>query len=171
MDGVITSRATWKGRLETVEVSFDPDIVSYEDLVRAADGMDCATAVFARDDAQLATAQAIVGERARPLGERSTDIANSDAHQFRHLRATPMIHLPLTEAQANKTNAALQLDEDPALWLSPRQRVSLARINALIAAGHADALDSLVFPSDPKQLAAYADQLEAWLTELEAEGQ
>ena len=160
IQGVVTARAAWKDRHEVVELAFDPSIVSYGALVRAADAMDCATAVFAHDDSQLAAASAIVEARARRLGERSRPIPNSDAHQFRYLRATPMIHLPLTEAQANKVNAALQARQDPAVWLSPRQRVQFRQIQAMIAAGQGDALDGLIFPTDPKGLAVYSDRLD-----------
>lgn len=165
----MTSRATWKGRLETVEVSFDPAVVSYEDLVRAADQMDCATAVFAHNDEQLTAARDLVGERARPLGDRSADIANTDAHQFRHLRATPMIHLPLTEAQANKVNAALQAGDDPTGWLSPRQAALLRQIEAALDADP-DGLDGLILPSDPSELAAYSYTLADRLPGHAAEG-
>ncbi|MEM9414184.1 MAG: hypothetical protein AAGA29_01745 [Planctomycetota bacterium] len=169
IEGVVTARAAWKGRVEVVELTFDPAIVSYEDLVRAADGMGCATAVYAHDDEQLAAAQARVGDRALPLGEASTDIENADAHQFRHLRATPMIHLPLTEAQANKVNASLQADRDATRWLSPRQLDLLRQIEAAIAA-KPDALDGLIFPSDPALLRAYADTLSTRLNGVTADG-
>lgn len=171
IEGVITARAAWKNGLEVVELSFNPEIISYEDLVRAADRMDCATAIFAHDDEQLAIAQQHVTDRAGELGDASTPIENTDAHQFRHLRATPLIHLPLTEAQANKVNAAIQQSKDPAFWLSPRQQALLVRIAALIDAGHAEAFEEFIFPSDPEQVLAYADALDALLAQLEAAGQ
>ncbi|XAL99695.1 hypothetical protein OT109_19215 [Phycisphaeraceae bacterium D3-23] len=111
-----------------------------------------------------------MGERAQPIGEASADIANTDAHQFRHLRATPMIHLPLTEAQANKVNAALQQNQNPSMWLSPLQRALLTKIESALTA-NADALDGLIFPSDPAALRGYADRLDAKLAEFVAPGQ
>lgn len=171
IEGVVTARAAWKDRLEVVELSFDPEVVSYADLVRMADGMDCATAVFAHDAEQLAAARERVGDRAQPLGDTSTPIANTDAHQFRHLRATPMFHLPLTDAQANKVNASLQADRDPRLWLSPRQLATLDRIRQAIDAGHVGAFADLCFPEDPGTLATYSDALQARLEEVPGESE
>ncbi len=166
IEGVVTARAAWKGGLEVVELGFDPQVVSYADLVRLADGMDCATAVLAHDEEQLRIATERVGDRATMLQGRTRPIANDDAHQFRHLRATPLFHLPLTEAQASKVNAALYADRDPALWLSPRQRAYLERLRAAYDAGHAEDLADLIVPDDPAALAAYQDALNERLDRL-----
>lgn len=125
--GVRTTRPGFAGGHEVVEVVYDPAQVSLAELDAAG-----------RD-----------GAGARRSSERSVRAA-PDSDDKRQLRAHPLRHLPMTEAQRTKVNAALGARLDPGAWLSPRQRRLAA---ALLAApgrrwpkpegGLAEALDRL----------------------------
>jgi len=125
LDGVVATRAGSLEGLETVDLSFDPALISYSELVRKASGLRCASRVFARSGEQLREAGRVVGERAVRSDEPARDAAASD--QKYYLQHSPLQSLPLTPLQATRVNAALAAGEDPAQWLSPRQRTLAAR--------------------------------------------
>ncbi len=131
LDGVLGTRAAWLDGKEVVEVVFDPTRLTYEDLLNKAQGMECASTVFARDDAQMAVAKAAVAARAVRSDADAKDAEASD--QKHALRASPLRHVPMTPAQAVKVNAALAAQADPANWLSPAQRDAAERIAKLDA--------------------------------------
>jgi hypothetical protein len=97
--GVRTTRPGFAGGHEVVEVVYDPGQVSLAALDAAG-----------RD-----------GAGARRSSERSVRPA-PDSDDKRQLRAHPLRHLPMTEAQRTKVNAELGARGDPGRWLSPRQR-------------------------------------------------
>ncbi|MEM9345985.1 MAG: VPGUxxT family thioredoxin-like (seleno)protein, type 2 [Planctomycetota bacterium] len=167
IDGVVNARAGWAGGAEVVELTFDPAVVSYEKLVKAADSQRCAIRVYAANAAQKETAAAVVGTRAADA-TRVRDIGNTDAHQYCHLRRTALIHLPLTAAQATKANAAIEAGKSPLPYLSHQQAELFKRVKTLMAAGHAKAFHDHILPEDPSALALYQHNLLALVETLEA---
>ena len=167
IDGVVSARAGWAGGAEVVEVVYDPALVSYKKLVAAVDSERCASRVYTQDASEMKEAKAIVGDRARGAAT-VRDIANTDAHQFRHLRRTALIHLPLSPAQATKANAAIEAGRSPLGYLSPGQVYTLKQIKKLKETGHGKAFDSLIFPTQSDQLAAYNTQLQQLMRKLES---
>ncbi len=118
--GVVASRTGHLGGSEVVELEFDPDSVSYRDLVREARRRGCADRVFAEDASQRAIAEEVFG-----------DAVTTDAGRLRVSRArdqkyyvgrSPLQDLDLTPRQAVRVNAAVAVGLDPAPHLSPRQR-------------------------------------------------
>ncbi|MBI1374921.1 MAG: hypothetical protein GC159_19560 [Phycisphaera sp.] len=162
IDGVVGVRAAFAQGQEAVEVTYDPAVVKYENLVDSAQSMQCASTVFAHDEAQLAAAKAKVGSRASRFDGEARSAPESD--HMHTLRATSYSYLPLTSMQAMKVNAALTARDAKALerWLSPRQ---IAQHQQVIDALRTDPdrLADLTAPSDPGLLADYAAKLDARL--------
>jgi len=124
LPGVVGTTAAWLGGREAVEVRFDPHVVSYSDLLRAARARDCAHAVFARGADEAQAAAEVFGDAVR---ETDAPIRRADeADQKRHLRASELAGLDLTPMQRTRVNAALANGTDPLRWLSPRQRAEAA---------------------------------------------
>jgi hypothetical protein len=144
LDGVVATRAGWLARREVVEVTFDPKVLPYADLVRKAKAAGCTAPVFARSDAQLHTARTIVGEKAvRNGGEIRHEAKDT---KFR-LRKTPLRHVPMLEILAVRANAALggrgakgSPADRAAAVLAPSQRALLALVRKHPEAGWPDAV-------------------------------
>jgi hypothetical protein len=102
---------------EVVEVSFDPNVISYDTLVETADKMRCNRKIFTRDEGQQESAQRVVGDRAVQSGNPVVQ----DTQPKYHLLHTRLRHVPLTGLQASRVNSAIWAHHDPDYFLSPRQ--------------------------------------------------
>lgn len=122
--GVVASRTGSLGRREVVEVQYDPDVVSYAQLLEAAKEQGCADHVFVRGARQEETARRVFG-RSVEVSEGRVRAA-SDANQRYYLRNSSLRSLALTPRQSLRVNAALGTRRDPTVHLSPAQR-SMAR--------------------------------------------
>ena len=161
---MVHTRSGWLDGLEVVEVTFDPTIVTYDSILKAAVEKDCATRVWAHNDTQFEKAKAAVGDRARTLNERAKDAKPAD--QLFALGRAPHQYLPLTPMQATKVNADLRQRRKPERWLSPRQKQLLQRI--ITALDHdANALATLSRPSDINKLGDYHTRLVAMLNRID----
>ncbi len=123
--GILSSRTGVLGGSEVVELRFDPDVISYSQLLAEAERRACANSVFAHSSSQLAAARAVFGA-AVELRENGLRPA-SERDQKYYLRRSPLRQLELTPRQALRVNAALAAGLDPEAQLSPRQRERLAR--------------------------------------------
>ena len=87
------------------------------------------------------------------------------ADQKYYLRQTPLIHLPLTEYQATKINAALKNKQPYESWLSGRQ---LGLLNDILTVVKSEptALSDWTYPAKSGQLADYWNRLEDHLVAL-----
>ncbi|MCH7814563.1 MAG: thioredoxin family protein [Planctomycetes bacterium] len=129
--GVIKTRPGFLNDLEVVEAEFDPAVIDYAALLKLADRKNCAAQVFTRSAGQQRTAEELVGPRA----VRDDQAIRVDQTPKYYLAQTPLRHLPLTELQATRVNAALQ-PGGPApteadafrRFLSPRQLALLEKI-------------------------------------------
>ncbi|TMA25246.1 MAG: peptide-methionine (S)-S-oxide reductase [Deltaproteobacteria bacterium] len=128
LEGVVATRAGFLDGEESVELSFDPRVISYPELVKRAAALKCATRVFARSEAQLGAARRLVGGRAVRSDETARAARRSD--QEFYLGRSTLRFLPLTPLQATRVNASLGSGGDPARWLSPRQRTLAGEIDA-----------------------------------------
>lgn len=124
MPGVVASRTGFVAGREVVEVTYDPRVVSYDQLVRAARTSGAATGAITRTAQEQTSAKAIFGARSLETGERLRPSTKDDKKQ---LQGTPWAKLKLTPAQASRVNAAVGRGEDPTPWLSPTQRAQLGR--------------------------------------------
>ena len=164
--GVKQTDSAWVGAKEVVHVKYDPEKVSYSELLQSATAMKCASTVFTHDSQQAAVARQQGHNDVAPLDAGDERRAKPSDQKY-YLRQTEYRHLPLTALQATKINAALHRQGDAEAVLSPRQRALLERIRNAIA-GDAHALDAVVFPEQSTQLAAYQQQLMARLKALES---
>jgi copper chaperone CopZ len=156
IDGVVTTRASYYENQETVDVAFDPTIVSIEDLVKAADAGHCADTVYVHGDVPLVHARSALNERAKPA--KATPKAAPASDQNYWIAQSSMRFLPLTPMQAMKVNSAVHLNQDAKRWLSPRQVALLAMIEAALQR-NPKALDGLTRPDSIDGLPKYEDQL------------
>jgi len=125
LDGVLKTRPGWLGPGEVVEVTFDPEVVTYRTLLDHARAKDCTKAVYTRTDAQHEVAQEVVGDKAK----RSDEAIRVEGNKY-YLTRSALRSLPLTEAQAARVHAGLVKGEWKR-WLSPRQRGLLERLEAV----------------------------------------
>tara|TARA_R110002126_G_scaffold106107_3_gene240844 strand:+ start:21764 stop:22462 length:699 start_codon:yes stop_codon:yes gene_type:complete len=156
LEGVIETRAAWRGHQEVVELTYDPARIEYSTLLKSAQELDCASTVFAHDDEQLATARKLVGDRAVLAEGDARPAKDSDRHY--ELRKSALHHVPLTPMQRTKVNAALGSNGKPEAWLSPRQKETLGAIEELLDSD-AKALDEVTPAESLSQLGAYIDAL------------
>lgn len=124
IEGVLSTHAGFLDGREVVEVTYDPAVVSFDRLVKAAAGMQCATNVFTRSDEQHRAARAIVGDAARRSDVAVRPAPESD--QKHSTRGTVYAGVPMTGAQAARVNASLHEGLSPERFLSPSQ-IALAK--------------------------------------------
>ncbi len=157
LDGVLATRSGMMDQDEVVEVVYDPQVLGLDALVRSAQKMDCASAVYAHTADDLDQARKVVGDRAKPAPERARMV---DDDQVKYaLKRTPMARLPLTPMQAAKINADIRLEENPSRWLSPRQLKMLDSVKRLLEEDPA-ALDDFSPPGSIALLAEYQARLQ-----------
>lgn len=166
IDGVLSTRAAWLDGLEVVELEFDPRKVSYEELLREAKQMQCASRVFTRTDAQQAIAAPLVGNDAVRSNEQVRSASESD--QLYQLRHSPLRLLPVTPLQAIRLNSALGTRDDVKQFLSPRQWELAARLSRAMQTDP-DAFAKLKRPSRLDELAAYHEKLIGVIDNVEAQ--
>lgn len=158
IDGVMSTRSGWAGGLEVVQLSYDPDLVEYSKLVKAAQSFKCASKVFAHSDSQLQTATSLVGARAEkfPSGSRAAKLSDQK-YQLRTILGVRS--LPLTSFQSTKINSLIRSPQRAkfAAFLSPRQRALFSEISKELESG--SSLDEFVFPDDDSRLSAYQARL------------
>jgi len=121
LDGVVTTEAGFLDGKEVTRVRYDPATLPLARLIREAERLDCAHALFLPAD-ELATAPA-ARFKPRPLeGYRRAP----ESDQKRQLRGTPAAALELSPAQATKLNAWWRADRERALeFLTGEQRADL----------------------------------------------
>ena len=165
--GVRNTRSAWKSGLEVVQLEFDPQKVSYQELVKEAIKMECATKVFAHSKAQLNVADAVAPGRGELASTKVRDAKQSD--QVYYLRNSVLKFLPMTEWQATKLNGILhrkiterEKRSKIAKILSPRQQKMFAKVERRFRMDP-NSLKGLVWPNKDSQLALYHQKLVAVL--------
>ncbi len=116
LDGVVETKPGWIGKMEVVEVTYDPKVTSIGKLVAKAETCKCALKVFTRSDAQQKLAQALIGERA----VRSDAAIRVDDDKY-YTSRTPLANLPMTPLQATLVNERIGAKKDPSDLLAPSQ--------------------------------------------------
>jgi len=165
--GVRRTRAGWLDGQEVVEVTYDPQLLSFQDLLTTGRADNCANRVWVADALQQAQAQELLGSTVA-VALRDGDVVASDAKtsdQKFYLRRSAVNSLPLTPLQATRANAFLAPDggteakQSLVDILSPRQRALLKRIEAVLSE-KPSALDGLERPDALADLVSYEADLE-----------
>jgi len=115
--GVISTKPGFMGGHEVVELEFNPEIVSFEDLVKKGKLNNVASHIFTVNSGQSAVAKDIVGEGS--VSPRSGFRADSKPKYY--LSGTLYRYVPMTNLQIARVNASLGSLRSPDSFLSPRQ--------------------------------------------------
>jgi hypothetical protein len=117
IDGVISTNPGFMKGYEVVEVEYDPNLISYNDLVNKARHDQVADHVFVKDGNQKNVAEKVVGKSSvSDIGDFRPD---SDPKHY--LSQTIYKYVPMTSLQASRVNVAIGSGGSPDDYLSPRQ--------------------------------------------------
>jgi len=123
IDGVVSTEAGWIGRKEVTLLTYLPSRIPLADLVRKAEAIQCAHAVFLP-----------AGEgRHMDFGKLTPLVLSNyrkakDSDQKKQIQGTSVAKLGLTGAQATKVNAWIRTDPRKAMsFLSPQQAEQVTR--------------------------------------------
>jgi len=122
LDGVVATEPGFMNGHEVVQVKFNPNIISFEKLVKAGSQVSCADQVFTDDAQQKSAAEKVLGKNA--TGNQSNFRADEDLKYY--LSHTVYAHVPMTALQAARANALAGKRKSPTEVLSPKQ-VALAK--------------------------------------------
>ncbi len=118
IDGVVETEAGFMGGREVVKVEYDPFIITYEELVKEAKSVSCASHVYALGEEQKQVASKVVGKKG--VSEASTFRADSEPKYY--LSKTHYQYVPMTSLQAGRINSLIGQQQSPLAFLSPRQQ-------------------------------------------------
>lgn len=159
INGVLRTQAGWIGNKEVVRVVYNPKVVGYSKLLKAARKLECASTVFTHDASQMKIAKAIVGNEAVPLPDKSNQRRVRYTEEKYHLRRQPELrYLPLTQMQLAKINSAVITGEEYRGLLSPRQLELQKQVAAVLKVDQ-KRLAALTVPDDPTKLKQYSEKL------------
>lgn len=122
LDGVVATEPGFMNGHEVVQVKFNPNIISFEKLVKAGSQVQCADQVFTNDTQQKLAAEKVLGKNA--TGNQSTFRLDGDRKYY--LSKTIYRFVPMTALQATRANALVGKGKSPTEILSPKQ-VALAK--------------------------------------------
>lgn len=125
IDGVISTNPGFMKGYEVVKVEYDPDLISYNDLLNKAKHDQVADHVFVKDGIEKNVAENLVGKSS------VSDISNfrPDSDPKHYLSQTIYRYIPMTSLQSSRVNAAIGSGRAPDDYLSPGQRELLKYIN------------------------------------------
>jgi hypothetical protein len=117
IEGVVSTNPGFINGHEAVEVEYDPDLISYSDLLNRAKHDQVADHVFVHDGYRKYVAEKVMGESS------VSDIGDfrPDRDPKHYLSQTIYKYIPMTSLQASRVNAAIGSGRSPDNYLSPRQ--------------------------------------------------
>ena len=125
MNGVIDTLPGFLAGKEVVAVTYDPQVISYKELMKKSVKAGCATQAFTRTDEQQEIAEKILGARA----VRNDNPVKPDKKPRYYLSKSVLRFVPMTSMQAMRVNGRLKSGSHLEL-LSPSQRKLLRSIQA-----------------------------------------
>lgn len=117
IDGVVETDAGFMGGREIVKVDFNPNEISYEDLLKKAKTKSCATHVYSDNLNQQVKAEDIVG--ANQVSGKSKFRLDQETKYY--LYKSSYRYLPMTRLQALKANSLIGKGKSPNHLFSSRQ--------------------------------------------------
>jgi len=128
--GVISTFPGFIGKYEVVRVEFDPEQISYKELITEAKKSGCAERVFTRSKKQHAIAKKLIKDKA----VRNDEKMRPDKEPKYYLFKSKLRFVPMTPLQAARINAQLNRPDHMTL-LSPTQTELLKIIDKNPKAG------------------------------------
>ncbi|MCB9285812.1 MAG: thioredoxin family protein [Lewinellaceae bacterium] len=122
LDGVVATEAGFMDGREVVQVTYNPQAISFAEVVKAGQQARCADRVYTHNEAQKAAASAMLGQ-AKAVSKSSF---RPDREPKYYLSKTPYRFVPMFPLQAARANALIGQGKSPEAVLSPRQ-VALAK--------------------------------------------
>ncbi|MEM7009605.1 MAG: VPGUxxT family thioredoxin-like (seleno)protein, type 2 [Thermodesulfobacteriota bacterium] len=117
VNGVISTEPGFMGGREVVELAYNPDVVSYNELLTAARSNNVASHVYAVNSDQEKVAKQVSGKSSvSQLGAFSPD-----RQPKYYMSGTLYRFVPMTNTQIARVNAAIGSMQSPDIFLSPRQ--------------------------------------------------
>lgn len=126
IDGVISTEPGFMGGREVVKVEFNPESVSFKQLLSLAIKNNVARHVYTDSSTQKKIAEDILGS------ESVSDNGNfrPDSQPKYYMSKTPYRFIPMTPLQASKVNSAIGFKSSPDKFLSERQLMLLNFVKA-----------------------------------------
>ncbi len=118
LDGIISTTPGYMHGHEVVKVDFDPAIISPKTLVAEAKKQECASQIYTRSEDIQSLNQD------NPAIQLEGKFREDQEPQY-YLRHTPYIFVSMLPIQASRINSALGHQQDPSVFLSPRQKLTL----------------------------------------------
>ena len=115
--GVVSTRPGFMGNREVVEVEYDPNVLTFSDLITSARADRIDAAVFTNDGQENGIAAGILGDQS----VMSISAFRPDRTPKYYLSGSLYRHVPMTKTQASRVNAFLSRRLLPDSVLSPRQ--------------------------------------------------
>jgi len=122
LDGVTATKPGFMGGREVVQVNYNPNIISFDDLAEKAKNARCNSHVYTNDASEKVIAKKVVGESS--ISNESKFRLDKDVKYY--LSRTHYRFVPMTEMQAAKVNSQIGAGKSFANYLSPRQ-IALAK--------------------------------------------
>jgi len=117
LDGVVETQAGWMNGKEVVEVTYNPILISYEELLSSANKSSCANHVFTENQKQDTKAENLVGKKR--VSKKSKFRLDKEPKYY--LSNSIYRFIPMTQLQAAKVNSKIGKRQSPEEYLSPRQ--------------------------------------------------
>ena len=115
MQGVQSTQAGYMNGTEVVKVSYDPDQISYAELVSESSKKRCADKVYTDNNEEKSIA------KNKNIPSKGTNKYRVDLQDKYYLSQTEYQNIPMLNIQATKVNALVAKRQSPSDILSPRQ--------------------------------------------------
>lgn len=122
--GVAETEAGFMDGKEVVKFTYNPSLVSYDDILKTAGSAKCADSAYTDDKKEQGLAKKITKREAR-----NTKPYRSDKTPKYYLANTVYQYLPMSTYQSQKINVALGKGNSALDYLSPRQKEMLQYID------------------------------------------
>ncbi|PHN02854.1 VPGUxxT family thioredoxin-like (seleno)protein, type 2 [Flavilitoribacter nigricans] len=131
LEGVVSTRAGFMDGHEVVEVEYNPEVISLDQLIKAGKNSRCADRLYTHDQEQTAAGSRLLGTNK----VASTQTFRSDRQPKYYLFRSHYRAVPMTDLQAARANALMGQGKSPDAVLSPRQ---IAYANSLAVQGRSN---------------------------------
>lgn len=137
LEGVISTVPGFVGGREVVQLEYDPNTITFDELVTKASEQNCAQYVYTENESQKKIASKIVGTSRTA----SSGTFRMDREPKYYMSKTIYQYVPMTPLQATKANSLIGQGLRPDALLSPRQLALLKTLKDNKNAKHTSAIE------------------------------